>query len=243
VRDFWTIVWKELRDSVFSGRRSELIVPVLVIAIMGIIIPWQFGQSWISLSPAMMFIACYVPFYLTTSYVGDAVAGERERHTLETLLASRISDRAILWGKMAVAVAYVWGLTVIGLLLGSVVANLGSEQSHWEFYHPIGIFTEMFVLGLLASLLSASGGVLISLRASSVRQAQQTMAVGTLILMIALILILKSVPSDVLSRLNTSQILMFLIGGFAVLDLILVRILLIGFRRSNLILSYIERHK
>jgi ABC-2 type transport system permease protein len=233
--DFWTIVWKETKDTAFSSRRSEFIIPLMVIAIMGIIIPWQFGQLWISLSPAMIFIVCYIPFFLTTSYIGDAVAGERERHTLETLLASRISDRAILWGKIAVTIAYVWGLTLIGLLLGLLVSNLLSGHGHWKFYHPIVIFLEMLTLSLLASLLSASAGVLISLRAASVRQAQQTMAVGTLILLIAIVLILKSIPSRVLMALNESKLLLFFIGGFALPNLLLVGILSARFQRSRLV--------
>ncbi len=235
--DLLTMVWKETRDTVFSSRRSELIIPLMVIAIVGIVIPWQLGQSWLSLSPAMIFIVGYIPFFLTTSYIGDAVAGERERHTLETLLASRISARAILWGKMIVTIVYVWGLALIGLLVGLVVANLLSGQGRWEFYHPIGTFLEMLFLSLLASLLSASGGVLISLRAATVRQAQQTMAVGTLILLIALVLILKAIPAGVLEALDESQLLLSFIGGFALLDLILVGILSAGFQRANLILN------
>lgn len=235
MNDFWTMVWKETRDSVFSSRRSELIIPLMVISIMGVVIPWQFGQRWISLSPAMVIIVCYIPFFLTTSYIGDAVAGERERHTLETLLASRISDGAVLWGKITVTVAYTWGLTLIGLLLGLVVPNLLPGRAGWEFYHPIGIFVEMLVLSLLASLLSASAGVLISLRAATVRQAQQTMAVGTLILLAAIVLILKSVPSGVLERLNESQFLLCFIGGFTLPNLVLVGILSVSFQRSRLI--------
>lgn len=235
MNDFWTIVWKETKDSVFSSRGSEFIIPVMVIVIMGIIIPWQFGPLWLSLSPAMITIVCYIPFFLTTSYIGDAVAGERERHTLETLLASRISDGAVLWGKVTMSIAYAWGLTLIGLLLGLVVANLLSGQRRWEFYHPTDIFLEMLLLSLSASLLSSSGGVLISLRAASVRQAQQTMAVGTLILLIAIVLTLKSVPSGVLKTLSESQFLLFFIGGITLLNLILVGILTTSFQRSHLI--------
>ncbi len=35
----------------------------------------------------------------------DAIAGERERHTLETLLAGPLSDKAILWAKAVAVVA------------------------------------------------------------------------------------------------------------------------------------------
>ncbi len=235
--DFMTMVWKEAKDTIFSGGRGELFRPLLVIVILGIILPWQFGQSWISLSAPVIFVVSYIPFFLVTSYIGDAVAGERERHTLETLLASRISDRAILWGKMLVTIVFVWILTVVGLLLGLLVANLLSGQGHWSFYHPISILLELLLLGLLTGTLSTSGGVLISLRTATVRQAQQTMAVGTLVLMIALILILKAIPAGFLSTLNVSQFFLFFIGGLVVVDLILVGILTASFRRSRLILS------
>jgi ABC-2 type transport system permease protein len=235
--DFWTMVWKETRDSILSERRSGWIIPLMVLAIMGIVVPWQFGQNWIALSPSPIFIVSYIPFFLTTSYIGDAVAGERERHTLETLLATRISDWASLWGKITVAIAYSLGLTLIGLVIGLVVANLSSGQGLWEFYHPIQLLLEMLALSLLASVLSASGGVLISLRAATVRQAQQTMAVGTLALLIAIVLILKSAPASVIEALDASQILLFFIGGFALLDLILIGILSASFQRSRLILS------
>jgi ABC-2 type transport system permease protein len=134
-----------------------------------------------------------------------------------------------------VSVAYAWGLALIGLMLGLVVSNRLSGQGHWEFYHPIGIFLETLVLSLAASLLSANAGVLISLRAATLRQAQQTMAVGTLILLIATVLILKSVPSGELERLTESQLILFFIGGFTVTNLILMGILSASFQRSRLI--------
>jgi ABC-2 type transport system permease protein len=196
--------------------------------------PWWWWPSWESSFPGRSGTSGS-PFHLTTSYICDAVAGERERHTLETLLASRVSDRAILWGKITVSVAYAWGLALIGLMLGLVVSNRLSGQGHWEFYHPIGIFLETLVLSLAASLLSANAGVLISLRAATLRQAQQTMAVGTLILLIATVLILKSVPSGELERLTESQLILFFIGGFTVTNLILMGILSASFQRSRLI--------
>jgi ABC-2 type transport system permease protein len=53
-----------------------------------------------------------------------SVAGERERRTLETLLASRLDERAILFGKLLAARAYGWGLTLLSLLLGAASVSL-----------------------------------------------------------------------------------------------------------------------
>ena len=102
--DFWTMVWKEWKDFLLSGGRSDLFRPLLIFGILGIVLPLSFTQRWIDLDPAPVLIILYAPFLFVTTFIGDAIAGERERHTLETLLASRISDRAILFGKLLVTV-------------------------------------------------------------------------------------------------------------------------------------------
>ena len=187
MNDTWTMIWKETKDTVLSGGRAAWIRPLVFIFLLGFLVPWQLGHDWLTLSstPVPTLISCYIPFFFITSYIGDAVAGERERHTLETLLASRISDQAILWGKVIVTVGYAFGMTLAGLLLGLVVANLPQGQGSWTFYHPLDLFVETLGLSLLVSLTAAIGGALISLRAATARQAQQTMSVGVLVLFVA----------------------------------------------------------
>ncbi len=98
--DIWTMVWKEWRDALFPGGKVEPLRPLVFIALLGIIWPLITGQSWLTVSTAMVLLTVFFPFFYILNYIGDAFAGERERHTLATLLASRISDRAILWGKV-----------------------------------------------------------------------------------------------------------------------------------------------
>jgi ABC-2 type transport system permease protein len=126
--DIWTMIWKETKDSILQGGLSALIRPLLLVGILGIGVPWRLGQQWLALSPLAMGLVLYGPFTVILSFVGDAIAGERERHTLETLLASRISDRAILLGKLIVTTGYAWSTALVGLLLGLVVANLSKGQ-------------------------------------------------------------------------------------------------------------------
>lgn len=237
--NFWTMVWKETKDTVFSGGRGEFIRPLIFVLLLGVFLPWQLGQRWLALSttPVAILMASYVPFLFIASYIGDAVAGERERHTLETLLASRISDQAILWGKLFVTVCFAWGMTLVGLLLGLVVANLIQGGGNWAFYHPLDLWWEMLVISLLISLVAAGGGALVSLRAATVRQAQQTILLGSLLLFVVIYLALRAIPENVLMSLNFSQILLILMGGLVVLNLILLSILVASFKRSRLILS------
>jgi ABC-2 type transport system permease protein len=237
MNDIWTMIWKETKDSILQGGWSALIRPLLLVGILGIGFPWRFGLQWLALTPLVMGLVLYIPFIVILSFVGDAIAGERERHTLETLLASRISDRAILLGKIIVTASYAWGTALLGLLLGLIVANLSKRQGSWEFYTHVDLLLEALALSLLTSLLGVSGGVLISLRSATVRQAQQILIVATLVLVAGGVLTLKAVPAQAISSLSNSQIWLIAMAVLAVLDAILLGVSLVSFRRSRLILS------
>ena len=102
--DILTMLWKELKDVLFQGGWRSLIRPLIVIGMMGIYLPLQLGPQWVDLTPLAMLLLLWIPFFVIISVIGDIIAGERERHTLETLLASRMPDRAILLGKVVAIV-------------------------------------------------------------------------------------------------------------------------------------------
>ncbi len=234
--DIWTMIWKEAKDSVLQGGRAAAIRPLLAIGILGLLLPWQLGQSWLALSPAALLLILYMPFLFTSMSVGDAIAGERERHTLETLLASRISDRAILLGKILVTVGTAWGMALASLLFGMIAANLANGQGRWVLYGSFVLLVEALVLSLLTSLLATSAGVLISLRAATVRQAQQTLALSAVVLLGALILATRVVPAQVLLTPATSapQLWLVVMAALVVLDAILLGATFVSFQRSRL---------
>jgi ABC-2 type transport system permease protein len=192
--------------------------------------------QWLAIAPGEMLLVIYLPFFFIINFIGDAIAGERERHTLETLLASRISDRAILLGKVIMATVYTWGMVFVSLLLGLVTVNLTSGQGTWGSY-SIDYFLGALVLILLTTLLAASGGVLISLRSATVRQAQQTLTLGVLGLGVASLLALKAMPAGVISTLNYNQVLLIIMAILGVLDALLLTISMASFQRARLILS------
>jgi len=235
--DLLTMMWKESKDLLFQGGWRAWIRPVLLVGILGVYLPLQFGLGWLELSPIEMYVILWIPFSVIISFIGDAIAGERERHTLETLLASRISDRAILLGKVIVTVGYAWGMALVSLLLGLVLVNLLSGHGSWAFYHPLDVFLEALALSLLSSVLGASAGVLISLRSATVRQAQQILSVGTLVLIFGGIFALRALPASFVSSLSYSQFLLLVIAVLAVLDAILLGLSLVSFQRSRLIVN------
>ncbi len=234
--DILTMVWKESKDLLFQGGWRSLIRPLIVVGIMGIYLPLQFGPQWVDLTPLGMLLLLWIPFFVIISFIGDAIAGERERHTLETLLASRMPDRAILLGKVVTTVLYAWSMGVLSLLLGLVLVDLFRTQGHWMFY-PLDLFVDALVLILLASVLGASAGVLISLRVSTVRQAQQILSIGTIVLVFGATFVLRALPTNLVSSLTYQQSLLIAVAVIAVLDAILLGLSLASFQRSRLILS------
>ena len=234
--DILTMLWKESKDVFFQGGWKSLIRPLFVVGIMGIYLPLQFGPRWVDLTPIGMLLLLWIPFFVIISFIGDVIAGERERHTLETLLASRMPDRAILLGKVVTTVLYAWGMGVLSLLLGLVLVDLFRTQGNWMFY-PLDLFVDALVLILLASVLAASAGVLVSLKVATVRQAQQILSVGTIVFVFGIIFALQAVPANVVSSLTYSQFLLIAMAVIAVLDAIFLGLSLVSFQRSRLILS------
>ena len=237
MNDLWTMIWKECKDFLWSGGRSDLLRPVLNIVLLGMILPLSFSQGWLHLDPAPVLIVLFTPFMFVILIISDAIAGERERHTLETLLASRISDRAILLSKVLVAVVYNWVVTLLCLLLGVFVVNLSQGLRQWEFYKPISLFAVVLVLCFLTTLLAASGGVLVSLKSATVRQASQTMLLGLILLGLAISMVIRLLPPGLIASLTTSQMILTIVLVLVVLDTILLAASLVSFQRSRLILS------
>jgi ABC-2 type transport system permease protein len=174
IRDAMCIVWKEWRELMGErGLRGKIGI-VATLAVFGVLLPLQLGRAWIE-SPVILVVWSWVPMFLVSTVIADAIAGERERHTLETLLASRLSDGAIVIGKIAAAVSYAGGVTLASLALGVVTVNVATPGKALAVYPPV-VAVALPVVGLSLAVLVAAGGTLISLRSSTVRQAIQATA-------------------------------------------------------------------
>jgi len=243
IADIFTVAGKELREMLMFGDsrgRSKLSLLVLLV-IFGVVIPLQNGREWVT-SPISAMVWAWMPYMWVYSVVADAFAGERERHTLEALLATRLSDRAILFGKLLAALAYGFTLTWAILLVSLVAVNVTVRGEGLLIFSPMMALGAL-VFSILVSGLSASIGVLVSLRAGSVRQAQQWMSFGMLILFLPLMLIqfipetwLKSV-SNAVTQADPLQIGIWAALGLVVLEAVLLAIAMRLFQRSKLILD------
>jgi ABC-2 type transport system permease protein len=163
IQDARTVAWKDLRELLLrrGSLRRGLLGALIPVAIFGVGLGGQ---------PRGPFpIVAFLPVILVAGVVADGFAGERERHTLETLLATPAPDRALLLGKVGAYVGYGWALCLGSVAVGALLAGLLGTDYPAELVLFDGAFT------LVVSVLTAALGVLVSLRAETVRAAARTL--------------------------------------------------------------------
>jgi ABC-2 type transport system permease protein len=234
-------MWKEWKEILRGGSRGKVGL-LLFVGIFGFFLPLQMGRAWVD-SPMALIYWAWVPLFLVTSVVADSFAGERERKTLETLLASRLSDRAILFGKVGAAVGYGVGITWLSLLLGLVTTNIAHGQGELVMY-PLSVGLGIVGLSLLGAGLAASAGVLVSLRAATVRQAQQTLSITIMVLLFVPVFGIQALPLEWKLRLieaftamDVNRVVVIVVVTLAVLTGLLLAAAMRRFQRAQLILQ------
>jgi ABC-2 type transport system permease protein len=250
IADVWTVIAKEWREYLAGagaggGGGRGVIAALLLIGIASILWPLQMGHAIFTSATPIIVDGLFLPYIILQTVIADSFAGERERHTLETLLASRLSDRAILFGKVGAAVAYGAAAGVIGALIQAVVANLSPKNADSGLaFYPVGSIVAIVALALLMSLLTASVGCLVSLRAATTRQAQLSLTFGFLALIFAPFIVFQVLPRQaqdaILAALNTAdptRVLLIFAGALLVVGVALLLIATARFQRARLILS------
>jgi len=216
-----------------------VLIPVVMIAV---VMPLQLGEEWLDAAWSLVG-SIFIPFILVGITIPESFAGERERHTLDTLLASRLPDRAILFGKVGLSVAYGWGMTLVVLVVSLVTVNL----LHWDgqvmFYKPIVALADVVVSLLIAGLV-ANLGVLISLRSETAQGAQQALMsallVPLLVLQVTPAVMFSVVPDgrEILEKwlsVDFTQVVLILTAALLVVNVGLLLAAMVRFQRARLI--------
>lgn len=225
---FWADVWTVLRKEWLEWKAAPacLLQPAVIILVFGVLLPLALGRLWAE-SPAVHWLWSWLPLLLSAGMVADTFAGERERDTLEALLASRLSDRAIVLGKVAAVAAYGWLIMLLCWLSGLISLWL-SQASTGMAFSPNTLIA-LAVLSFLAAWYVACVGVVISLRAQSVRQAQQLMSIAMLG---SLLLVGLLVARLLLQGADLQTAYMLALATLVILDLALLLALLVHPQRS-----------
>jgi ABC-2 type transport system permease protein len=241
IADTLTIARKEWRElfvpggHLAGGAWSE---GLTIVGALGIFIALTSGRAWVTSEMPLYWL--WLPLLQMMGTIAESVAGERERRTLETLLASRVSDRAILFGKLFAALCYGWSLTLLSVLVGALTVSLAYGQGQLLFY-PVSIAVSILGLALFGGLSVGLAGVLISIRSPTVRQAYQRLSL-MLILVSLPVFSLQYLSSDWRSQLLPTEEnwLLFALAACSVLvlmDALLLAVCLGQFRRPKLMAS------
>jgi ABC-type Na+ efflux pump permease subunit len=171
-----------------------------------------------------------VPVALTSAVAADSFVGEKERDTLEPLLATPISDRHLFFGKLLTAVIPAVVGTWFGLGVFTALVAVSRSPYYPSFLLGDGdwFFNSVAIVPLMA-VLAAGIAALISARVASFRAAYQLN--GLIVLPIILFLI----PQTVVLFLITPYALLYIAAGLLVADIAILSVALGIFDRERLL--------
>jgi ABC-2 type transport system permease protein len=235
--DVMTVVRKEWQELLFSratGRNARVTL-VIFVGITGVMFPLNAGTPWFN-SWGALISACF-PIIVTLNLTADSFAGERERHTLETLLASRLPDHAIVIGKIVAIVAYAWAIVLLSLPVSVLTLNLAFTSDR-VMLPRADIFASIIFISLLAATFAVTAGVFFSMRAATVRQAAQRMLIPFVsVVLLPTLVEMAARKFGYKSVLMTAEPLQIVIAAgvaLLVLDVALLALALRSFRRPRL---------
>ena len=242
--DILTVAWKEwleFRDQLLRIKRGGLSA-LIVILMLGIITPLQMGPLWLE-SPLMLAYWPLLSSGMVSTLIADAFAGERERHTLETLLASRLSDTSILLGKVLAAILYGLLFTFANIIVGIITLSIKHFGDGIQAPPAVHVAYMLLLVTLACSTL-AGIGVFISLRAATVRQAQQTLGIIMMVLFIGPVLLIQFLDSDAktslalrLTTLGTARLVGWASAILFAASVLLIGMAMVRFKRGKLTLD------
>jgi ABC-2 type transport system permease protein len=243
--DFITVLWKEWKEIVLerSASGAGSFRPLILIGVLGILVPFKMPPERF-FSAGQLLLPAFLSAFVITAVIADSFAGERERHTLETLLASRLSDRSILFGKIAASMAYGWLMSMACIVMGTITVNVVNWHGEILIYHDAASWLIIALGPPLMGGLIATVGVLVSLHAATVRQAQQTLAVGFMVIVFGIIFGSNMLPEEwriwfgkILVTWSLAGLVLAAGGVILAIDLALLGAGMARFQRARLVLD------
>jgi ABC-2 type transport system permease protein len=177
MRDSLTVLRKELTELVGNrhSARGALVQGGILVLLIGVFVPAVDPKMW-RLAAAMAALYLAFPGMLAAGVAADSFAGERERRTLETLLATPLADGAIFAGKAAAAILFSAGVTSTALL-ASIVTVVVKGAPPPPLAHVAAVLGGGVGIGLITTAIS----IFVSARVTVARSAQQVASVVSLL--------------------------------------------------------------
>lgn len=180
IRESWrmtmVVVRREVRD---SFRDWRIIVPIFLLTL---IFPWimnftagrlvnfveDYGAEIIAnqLVPFLLLVVGFFPMSFSLIIALEAFVGEKERKSMEPLLATPITNRQLYTGKMVASLVP----PLIASYAGMLVYLLGLYQSIQWVASPT-LFVQIILLTTVQGVIMVAAAVIVSSQATSVRAA------------------------------------------------------------------------
>lgn len=172
-----------------------------------------------------------IPLMASSVIASDSFAGEKERRTIEALLATPISDSELFLGKILVSFIPSMMVTVVSFLIYSSLVDLLSFAIFDSRLLLPNLVWIMLIFGLAPTVALASIGltVMISAKVKGFREAQQ---ISAILLIPILILVFGQVSGAIIFG---PIVVGALIGAFAIVDLLTFYIGVKMFKREEIL--------
>jgi len=177
MRDSLTVARKELIELLGNrhSARGALVQAGILVALVGVFVPAVDPSVWRA-AASMAALYLVFPGVLAAGVGADAFAGERERRTLETLLATPLADGAIFAGKAAAAIAFSAAVSAIALL-----ASVVTLAARGGLLPPPAHVAAVLSGAAGAAAIATAIAIFVSMRVTVARSAQQAASVASML--------------------------------------------------------------
>ncbi len=234
LRMVWLVAWRELRDQLRDWR---IIFPMLVLTLVlpfladlgaqaAINFTVKYGTPLIAerLVPFFLMVVGYFPITVSLVIALESFVGEKERGTIEPLLASPLKDWQLFTGKLIAGTA----APLVTSYLGITVYMIGLHFQRIPF-PDFNRMMQTMILTTFQALLMVSGAILISTQATSVRAAN--LMASFIVIPMALLIQGESI----MLFWGNDQVLWLAVVGVAILTVLLARVGIAHFQREALL--------
>jgi uncharacterized membrane protein SpoIIM required for sporulation/ABC-type transport system involved in multi-copper enzyme maturation permease subunit len=233
------LVKREVRDQFRDWRVMipmailTLFFPILMNVAAQAVINYvnQYGGQVVAeaIFPFLLMIVGFFPTSVGLVIALESFVGEKERYSLEPLLATPLSDTELFLGKVLASV--LTPLAAAGLGISAYLAGM-YFLAGW--FPPLGLLFQILVLTLAHALCMVSAAVVISAQTNSVRAANLLAS----FVIVPFSLLMQGESMVMFYRMYSA--LWWVIAGVALLAVILIRIGLRQFRREELLSREVE---
>ncbi len=171
-----------------------------------------------------------IPAMASSVIASDSFAGEKERKTIEGLLATPITDAELLLGKILVAFIPAMGITILSFMAYTIVIDTLAFGIFGKAVMPT-LNWVLVILGLApaVSIMGIGLSVMVSARVKGFREAQQ---ISVLLILPIMGLLLAQVSGILLL---TPIVILLITSVFYILDVIIIILSVKIFRREEIL--------